>query len=268
MAGTGNIGLGVDFQTGLQDGLVSNRGADMIHEIGLACTCRVEDVYAGTRNDGRERTREPFCDRCGQDGFLFRSPVLLRGIFTGARHQRNVLDSGIYLPGDAIFSPSPGNSECGERRRIGTADKLTATWAEPIDEGHVLIRGSGTAAAAEGVVTMLEADEDRLWYEPASAIWCEDEFGVVYVDGTDFNLGPGKIVKWVGNQPDFGARYTIKYNAYFEWIVFQPPTERVDRGGTDLGELVNLRKRHIQLVNSSPFATSEQKASLQARVNC
>lgn len=269
MASNLNTGTGISFQPGVQDGLVANRGVDMIHEIGVACTCRVEDVYASTRDDGRDRRREPFCARCGQDGFLFRKPVLVRGLFTGARHQRNVLDSGVYLPGDAMFSPSPDSLNCeGGRRRIGTADKLTATWAEPIDEGHVLIRGSGTKAAADGIITMLNDDEDRLWYEPASAIWCEDEFGVEYLVNEDFLLGPGKIIKWVGNQPVFGARYSIKYNAYFEWIAFQPPTERRDRDGDDLGELVSLRKRHVQLVNSSPFATSADKQSLQARITC
>lgn len=269
MAQNLNLGTNVDFQPGFQDGLVSNRGADMIHEIGLACTCRVEDVYASTRDDGVDRRREPFCDRCGQDGFLFRDPVLVRGIFTGARHQRNVLDSGIYMPGDAIFSPAPGQFTCeGGRRRIGTADKLTATWPEPIDEGHVLIRGSGTKAAAGGIITMLEDNEDRLWYEPASAIWCEDENGVVYKEGSDFELGPGKIIRWVGNQPSVGQRFTIKYNAYFEWIVFQPPTERIDRDGANLGELVNLRKRHVQLVNTSPYAISADKQSLQSRISC
>lgn len=269
MAQNLNLGTNIDFQPGFQDGLVSNRGVDMIHEIGVACTCRVEDVYASTRDDGVDRRREPFCTRCGQDGYLFRAPQLVRGLFTGVRHQRNVLDSGIYLPGDAIFSPSPNAFSCENgRRSIGTADKLTATWPEPIDEGHVLIRGSGTKAAADGIITMLEDDEDRLWYEPASAIWCEDEFGVEYREGEDFVLGPGKIIKWVGNQPQFGARYSIKYNAYFEWIVFQPPTERRDRDGADLGELVSLRKRHVQLVNTSPFATSEDKRSLQSRITC
>jgi hypothetical protein len=269
MAQNLNLGTAVDFQTGFQDGLVNNRGVQMIHEIGLACTCRVEDVYASTRDDGEEARREPFCTRCGRDGYLFRSPALITGIFTGARHQRNVLDSGIYLPGDAIFSPTPNYPTCdGDGRHIGTADKLTATWPEPIDEGHVLIRGSGSKAAAEGIITMLDDDEDRLWYEPASSIWCEDEFGVVYQEGTDFELGPGKIIKWVGGQPDVGVRFSIKYNAYFEWIAFQPPTERRDRDGRNLGELVNLRKRHVQLINTSPFATSEDKRSLQARVSC
>lgn len=236
----------------------------MIHEIGIVCTCRVEDIYASTRDDGADRRREPFCSRCGQDGFLFRSPEIIVGIFTGVRHQRNVLDSGNYLPGDAIFSPNPNSPTCiGPQRRIGTADKLTATWPEPIDEGQVLVRGSGNKAAAGGVLTQLSDEEDRLWYEPAKSLWCEDEFGVTYESGADFELGPGKVIKWRSHQPPAGVKYSLKYEAFFEWIVWQPPTERIENDN-NLGELVNLRKRHLKLINDSPFASSETKVSLQA----
>lgn len=269
MAFNANTGLGIDWQPGLQDGLVTNRGVDMIHEIGMACTCRVGDVYASTRDDGVEKRREPFCSRCGADGYIFRNPALIRGIFTNARHQRNILDAGIYQPGDAIFSPSPNNSECGQENRIiGTIDKLTATWPEPLDDGHVLIRGSGSKAAADGIITELEENEDRLWYEPANSIWCEDENGIVYNEEADFELGPGRIIRWIGQSPDIGTRFVIKYNAYFEWIVWQPPVERRDRDAANLGELINLRKRHIQLINTSPYATSTDKESLQLRVKC
>lgn len=265
-----NIGLGVQFQPGLQSGLINNRGAEMIHEIGVSCTCRVEDVYASTRGDGDESRREPFCTRCGQDGWLFRDPILVTGIITGIKHKKNILDAGNYHPGDATFSPDPVDSGCGddEGRRIGAMDKLTATWPEPNDDGHVIIRGSGSKAAAQGIKTELADNEDRLWYEPASAIWCEDEFGSRFREGSDFELGPGKIIKWVGGQPDIGRRFTIKYDAYFEWIVWQPPTERIDRGGVNLGELLSIRKRHVRLINTSPFATSQDKVSLQSRSVC
>ncbi len=216
-----NVGLGISFQPGLQEGLINNRGADMIHEVGFSCTCRVDDVYVSTREDSAEHRREPFCTRCGQDGWLFRDPVLVRGLITNIRFQRNIMDAGNYLPGDSLFSPDFTDTGCGddEGRRIGTADKLTATWPEPLDDGHVLVRGSGSKSAALGIKTELDDDEDRLWYEPANALWCEDEFGVKYNEGSDFKLGPGKIIKWIGNKPNVGVRFTIKYNAYFEWIV-------------------------------------------------
>lgn len=263
-----NFGLGIDFNPGLQDGLINNRGVEMIHEIGVSCTCRGGDVYSSTQNDGSESRQEPFCPRCGQDGWIYRNPRLVTGIITGIRHQRNILDAGLFGPGDATFSPRPSDSSCGEDSvRIGSFDKLTATWPEPVDDGQVIVRGAGSKARTQGIDTKLETNEDRLWYEPAQAIWCEDEFGNIYKEVSDFELGPGRIIRWIGNRPHEGSRYSIKYEAYFEWISWQPPGERVDRGGKNLGELVYLRKRHIKFVNSSPFATSEDKQSILSRLD-
>ena len=246
----------------------------MIHEISIRCTCSVGDIYAKQINDGEEGAQTPFCERCAGQGYLYRSPILLLGLVTNVRYQKNLIESGFLTPGDMTFSPLPlatsvGGGCSGENsRRVGAFDKLTATWAQPVDDGHVLVRGAGTKARAEGIVTHLADNEDRLWYEPAGAIWCEDEDGVVYTESADFELGPGKIIRWINGGPIVGKRFTIKYNAYFEWIAFQPPTERIDNSSKNIGELVYLRKRHIMLVNESPFATSEDKESLQARVRC
>lgn len=265
-------GLGISFQLGLQDDLIFDRGLHCIHEIAISCTCRTSDTYNAFMADGKDTVREPFCPRCGQEGWLYRDPVLVLGMITGIRHQRNILDAGNYMPGDATFSPSPTQSGAGcggvGGRRIGAFDRITATWAEPVDDGHVLVRGAGSKATAIGIKTSLEDDEDRIWYEPAKAIWCEDQNGVVYYESSDFVLGPGKIIKWVGNRPAFGVKYSIKYEAFFEWIVWQPPGERRDKNADNLGELVMLRKRHVIHVNESPFGTSTDKQSLQAAIKC
>jgi hypothetical protein len=168
------------------------------------------------------------------------------------------------------FSPEVDSAGCTASTlvKIGAWDKLTATWDQPLDDGHVLVRGAGTSNENAGLKTGLSESEDRLWYEPSTAVWCEDETGTVYSQGADFVLGPGKIIQWTGNAPYKGKRYTIKYNAYFEWIVFAPPQERRDRDNADLGQLVFLRKRHIALINDSPTATAEDRIPISARVNC
>lgn len=263
-----NLGL-ADFQPGLQENLIQNRGALMVHEIGISCTCRVADTFAGIKGDGKERRREPFCPRCRGDGWLYRAPRVIKGITTSIRQQRNILDAGVAQPGDMIFSPSLESPDCiQEHRRIGAYDRLTATWEQPLDDGHVLIRGAATSAENAGLITHLEKNEDRLWYEPKDAVWCEDEDGIQYFEGANFVLGPGKIIKWVGQSPSVGKRFTIKYNAFFEWIVFQPPQERRDRDNEDLGQLVFLRKRHIAFINDSPLAVPDDKVSLQTRMSC
>jgi hypothetical protein len=260
-------GLGLaDFTPGVQEGLIQNRGSTMLHELAVSCTCRVEDTFAGLKNDGKERRRDAFCPRCRGDGWLYRSPRLVIGIATSIRQQRNILDAGIAQPGDMQFSPSLEPPDCTlPYRAIGAWDKLTATWSQPLDDGHVLVR-----AAAQGLPTetFLRPNEDRLWYEPDYAIWCEDENAQVYVEGTDFELGPGKIIRWIGRVPADHVRYTIKYAAFFEWIVFVPPQERRDRDNANLGQLVFLRKRHVAFVNDSPIATPDDHIPIQARMAC
>lgn len=251
----------IHFTDQLHEDFVRGHAVRMLHEIAVGCTCQVEDVYAGLKDDATERRRQPFCPRCGGTGWLYRDPVVVKGLLSSVRQQRNILDAGITQPGDAIFS-SP--IDMGERK-IGTWDKLTSLFGQPLDSGHVLIRGSGTAGENARIKTDLNDDEDRLWYEPESAIWCEDDAGVVYHEGADFTFGPGKIIKWSGNQPHKGQPYVIKYNAFFEWIVYNPPQERRDLNEKDLGPLIMLRKRHIAFVNASPTGSGQ---SLQSRIAC
>lgn len=262
------LGL-ADFTPGLQATLIDSRGSTVLHEVAISCTCRIEDTYAGLRNDGKERRRDPFCPRCRGDGWLYRDPRVRLGLVTSIRGQRNILDAGIAMPGDMMFSPQVGD-QCNNHgmTAIGAYDKITALWEQPLDDGHVLIRGAATEYENKNLQTGLKPNQDRLWYEPATAIWCEDDKGVVYSVNGDFVLGPGKIINWVGNRPVVGQRYTIKYTAYFEWIAFQPPQERRDRDNVDLGQLVFLRRRHLALVNESPLAVPDDHIAIQTRVKC
>lgn len=258
-----------DFTPGLQESLIQSRGSKMLHEIAISCTCRVADTFAGLVGDGDQNRRRPFCRKCRGDGWLYRQPAVVIGLATSIRQQRNILDAGVAQPGDMMFSPSLESPDCAtDHRQIGAWDKLTATWTQPLDDGHVLVRGAGTDSENKGLETYLTDDEDRLWYEPGEPIWCEDEDGIVYAGGADFVLGPGKIIKWIGRRPVARKRYTIKYTAYFEWIAFQPPQERHDRGNRDLGQLVFLRKRHISFVNDSPIALPDDRVPIQSRIKC
>lgn len=241
----------------------------MLHEIAIACTCRNEDIYSGLQNDGKERRRDPHCPRCNGDGYLYRSPLVVTGLAVNIRQQRNILDAGIAQPGDMTFSPKPEMGNCSfPNRKISNYDKLTAMWPQTVDDGQTIVRGAATRDDNKNLKTFLLENEDRLWYEPAEAVWVEDDEGKTYREGVDFKLGPGKIVRWFGNKPYTGQRYTFKYTAYFEWIVFSPPQERRDRDSRDLGPVVMLRKRHIAFPNDNPVGTAEDKIPLQTRINC
>lgn len=254
---------------GIQDGLIKNRGSDMIHLLGLACAkCRTEDVHAGLILDGQMRQRSPNCSRCMGEGMVYRSPILVTGIATNIRQQRNVHDVGFAQPGDMMFSTGPGWEDCAQHaHKFSVGDKLIATWPQPLDEGQTVVRGAATMSENIRLANNVSEHEDRLWYEPASAIWCEDENDVVYTQGSDFTLGPGRVIAWIGNSPSLGVKYTVKYTAYFEWLIWAAPQERTDRN-RDMGALVFLRKRHVAFVNDSPFITADDRVPVSVRVQC
>ena len=236
----------------------------MVHEYGLACPrCRTADVHANMLGDGESQTRSPNCPNCRGDGWIFRDGTVVRGLATSIRQQNKYLDVGMAQPGDMQFSLAP---ELG--RRVSQGDKFTATWTQPLNEGQTVVRGAATMGENLRLKNNVDTDEDRLWYEPGESVWCEDVHGTVYKADGDFQLGPGRIIKWVGARPAVGVKYVIKYTAYLEWLVFAPPQERVDRDNKDLGPLVFLRKRHVAFVNDSPFITAADRVPLRSRVAC
>lgn len=252
---------GLVINPSLQEGLVTTRGSDLIHEMAVSCpTCRTADVFANTAQDGQYAVRSPNCIKCGGDGRLYRKPALVRGIVSGMRQNRIHNAIGDTQPGDMQLSIGPGFPIFGaEQRRISRDDKFTATWDSPLDDGQTVVRGAATLDDNLRLKFAVNADEDRLWYYPAKALHCEDENGIEYFQDADFVLGEGKIIKWIGNQPDIGTKYVIKYTAYLEWIVWIPPTERTDVDGVDLGPLVQLRRKHVAFVNDSPYIVEEDR---------
>lgn len=242
----------------------------MIHFIAIACpSCRTADPTANMANDGEYQMRSPNCKKCGGDGFLWRDPVKIRGLVTGVRQQRYVTEAGETQPGDMHFSPSPKWADClMGPRRIARDDKFVATWPQPLDDGQTIVRGAAQLDDNPRLQPTTADEEDRLWYEPKDALWCEDEHGTVYTQNSDFTLGPGALIKWVGTQPPVGTRYVLKYTAYLEWTAWTPPQERIDRNGEDIGPIVFLRARHIALINDSPHLGDEQRTSLLSRIEC
>ena len=170
------------------------------------------------------------CPYCKGTGILHLERQEIRGIMADIKMDKQLLNSGIASPGDMAFSQEIGRIELTEW------DMLKMQVPQPY-EGQLVTRGAGLA--------------DTLWYDIGEVQHC------LYIDpiakdlteytrDVDFTA-EGKVVSWLGdNRPAQGKRYSIKYTAYFEWIVFLPPTLRVERG-TNLGQRVVLRKRHIAL---------------------
>ena len=254
-------GLGIDWTFPIHQGQINQRGETLIHEIGMRCTCNMEDTNAGMVEHGAHVPRKRRligCTICDGSGYIFRKARRIVGMITGIRQTKNQLEGGWALPGDCIMSVKPDV-------QISGGDLIIFTWGQSVPDGQVIRRGAGSLSDNSARATGLEDDEDRLLYNAVSSIHCEDEDENEYNNGSDFTLNTSKIIKWHGNQPQKGKIYTIKYNAYLEWIVFLPPDIRRDRN-RDLGTRVGLRKRHVALINSDPTILARDRQTFCDRL--
>lgn len=247
MARGADRGLGIDWTFPLHRGQIDARGEAVIHEVGMRCTCNMEDTYAGATEKGAHVPRKRrliLCPSCLGSGYIYRRAKQVIGLVTNIRQNKSQSEGGWLLPGDCVLSVKPDVE-------ISGGDLITFTWGQSVPDGQVIMRGAGSINDNQMKNTGLNDNEDRLWYNAIRSIHCEDEDGRTYASGSDFELDTSKIIKWKGNTPIKGKAYVLKYTAYLEWIAFTPPDIRRDRN-RDLGTRVGLRKRHIALEADDP----------------
>ena len=200
------------------DRFVSEEGEDVRHFTGLKCFCH-----------GPEGQPDPNCKEHEIGGWLYVNEQNIVGLVTDISQRRELMETGVFMPGDCVFSPLTPDT-------ISEGDKIIFTWPLPYGQGDVITRSN--------VAT------DNLYYEAVRALFCIDENKVIYKQNVDFRLA-GKLIEWEWPEkldsalkPGYGTHYTIKYTAYIEWLVFVPPVERITHGD-DLGSKVMLRKKHL-----------------------
>jgi hypothetical protein len=253
--------LGADWDFGLLDQLIQDRGDQVVLELAVACpACRKGDATSALneKNSTEVTNIRPIeCGSCHGDGFLYRNAQIITGLITQINAgNRQLLDLGLAFPGDCIFSPSLNAPD------INDMDKITLCVTDVLHEGQVIQRNAAKLSNAKVRPTTLLATEDRLWYpSDGCAVWCEDENNVVYDNYADFQLIDNRI-RWVGKRPSDGVFYTLKYHYYPEWIVYASPLQRVDRG-RDLKQRVVLRKKHTAFMNSADKATPAMRQADQ-----
>jgi hypothetical protein len=188
------------------------------HSIGMRCWCT-----------GKNGQVDPTCKSHDVTGSVYGERSEITGLFTDITQRKELAATGLFLPGDALFSPSSTVT-------VSEGDKITLQKPMPFGSGDALSRG-------------VEA-YDLLFYEGVTGIFCMDEKRTIYRDGIDYRLN-GKKIEWQwagkpaeGKAPAFSVRYTVKYRAYIDWIAFFPPMERFSHG-TDMGSKVLLRKLHL-----------------------
>lgn len=200
------------------DRFVEAEGELVKHLTGMKCWC----------HDDQGRP-DPNCDEHENGGYLYVNERQITGLVTGISNRKDLLETGLFLPGDCIFSPLSGEP-------IAEMDKIVFTWPLPHGTGDALVRG--------------DEDTDTLYYEAVKAIFCIDENRTVYKEGRDFRF-VGRTIEWQwegkpvdGIAPAAGKRYTVKYQAFLEWIAFFPPDHRISHG-EDIGAKVFLRRKHL-----------------------
>lgn len=246
------------------ESLIEDRGDQVVHETGTSCpTCRKEDVYASTimieGQPGTAMSGKMNCPSCYGIGWVYRNARCIRGLVTGVQTGANkqIMDSGIAVPGDAVFSPSL--KECP----LSDYDRITMLYPTPVGDGQTIVRNAANLDINATLDTGLTPDEDRLWYTCHSVIWCEDENGQVYNQNADF-VTEGRVLRWTGtHRPADGVTYVVKYHAYLEWLVFASPFTRFDNARS-LGQKVLIRKAHVIFINAHKVDTYEKRQEVQA----
>lgn len=200
------------------DNFVRQEGELVWHSIGMRCWC--------TGKDGQLRSD---CKTHDITGSVYGERNEITGLFTDITQRKELASTGLFLPGDALFSPPSDVT-------ISEGDKIVLQKPLPFGSGDALSRGAEKT--------------DLLFYEAVSGIFCMDEMKAKYQEGVDYRFD-GKQIEWhwtgkpaEGKSPAFGVRYTVKYRAYIDWIVFMPPMERFSHGA-DIGSKVALRKLHL-----------------------
>lgn len=240
----------VDWDFGMLQSLVDDRGDEVIWEKGAPCPrCTEYDPLGmALEREGQPMNKSSIhCDMCHGDGHIYREPQLIRGIVTGVNAgQRQLLEMGFAMPGDAILSPPLTLGHIS----VSDFDRITFLFSQPVSEGQVIVRGAAHSADNVFLTTHLAENEDRLWYLAESGVLCEDVRGVTYQFGTDYIFDDKKVV-WVGNRPPKGRPYVLKYQGYLEWLVYASGLERFDRG-RDLAPRMMLRKKHVYFFHGAP----------------
>lgn len=175
------------------------------------------------------------CRICRGLGYFYRTSTRIRGLVTAISSQKMLLESGIALPGDMVFSeefmPAAPFSDFDMIR-------LSLRKGQPF-EGELVTRRSNITDELTYTATQVT---DVYQNDPVSGVT------KTYDPKTDYTFAAltNSILWGAGAQPAPGSIYGVKYYAIFDWIVFTPPNDRFERG-TPMGNRVLLRKRHTVL---------------------
>ncbi|KIL42067.1 hypothetical protein SD70_02470 [Gordoniibacillus kamchatkensis] len=211
---------------------IMKHGEKVHYYTGMKCTCASSVQPTGSNLYDPNRANVS-CAACKGIGWVWLDGGKIIGVVENINQHKDLLNSGIAAPGDLVFSPDL-------RVTLSDYDKIQLTWPQGIPfECELISRGSGASdSTLYGVMNVMQC----IAVDPASGTVTAYNSGVDFV--YDKNT-PANQITWQGaHVPAAGVVYSLKYQALVDWIVFTPPQPRRERG-TNLGQRVILRKRHI-----------------------
>ncbi len=182
------------------------------------------------------------CQACGGTGILYPTPARsVLGLVSNVTLRTDLVAMGLAEAGDLQISTRPG------QLHLDPFDLCFVPWAVGIPmSGELVVRGSGLTDALHYRAALVEG----IWTVDAAT-------GQItpYTLNQDYTV-TGRMVTWIGRMPPTGTEYTIRYSGDFEWVVYNPPDQRV-AFGVDLGQRAVLRKRYIVLPNAPALSLLE-----------
>lgn len=180
------------------------------------------------------------CAACGGFGILYPLPPFSALVMVSDITQNlDLMQYGLMEDGDLFVSPQPGSVH------FDNFDLLLLPWTIGVPTySQTIVRGSGVADTSYYRVLNVTG---AFTVNTATGATTE------YVPNRDFTYS-GKTITWLatGSQPSAGTLYSIRYDAQFEWVAYNPPQPRV-AFGQDLGQKAIFRKRHILLPTAPPL---------------
>ncbi|UIS74629.1 hypothetical protein [Morganella phage Mecenats66] len=209
---------GMQFNPDWFNSHLDNIGQEFLWRKALMCPCQQANSLSA----------DPECKNCHGIGYTWDSPVLITSGAAGEKMQSKWIDMGYYEQGDLVMTVPENNILWDQGGRY---DRLTA-----INSTHrlqrVLIRGS---RVGESLMKDVKSVSAVRWLNSDGVLVNGDLPAVTEDGGIDFT--------GVEVQPVPGSRYTIEFDAYSEYFLYQDDFRvRNEHAGMRLPKMIVIRR--------------------------
>lgn len=210
-----------------QNDHIRRNSEKVLHYRGQICSCSASGLI---------EQADMTCVKCNGLGVYWSEPQWIWATIIGLhsdRMGRAWIQNGVALPDDMMLSVAPGYA-----RSFRDYDKIVPSWRRGFSYAGELLRRGLKDTIIYRPVGRIQRVAKVHPETGAETLWAEDK---------DFTMGgeDGRDVVWTpGAGPSFDEVYSITYEPRFEFVCWNPPASRWQRG-VDLGRSILLRKVHL-----------------------